>query len=948
MKARIAFFVLNLLSRNFTSAAFGHTRQRHWEPTYNFNLPRDTSNTTVTECGRDALLGNQSCPLNVCCSEFGNCGTTVDFCGKGCQSGCENFTRPACDAETSSGKRTVGYYQSWSINRPCGGVSPEELNVTGFTHINYGFLMFDPTTFAIASADANSTSLITRFTDLKTYNPGLQTWLAIGGWTFNDPGPTQTAFSDMASSPINRSKFILEVTHLMQTYAFDGLDLDWEYPSLPSRGGRPTDTSNLSLLVRELRLALGSQYGLSLTLPASYSSLRAFDLAAMSPHVDFFNLMSYDLHGAWDADTPGMGPFVRPHTNVTEIDAALDLLWRAGVEPEKVNMGLAFYGRSFTLKDTGCGVPNGVCEFAGAGEPGRCSGAEGTLDLREIGEVVERQGLVPTLEREAMVKYVVFNETQWVGYDDAETIAMKRAFADVRCLGGTMVWAMDQVDQRRGCGLPVVKRTVGGNASAIAESFGNDTAACLGQVVTATVPRTLPRAGGSLWSRTAGGACEALSKQYGIATGTLQTLSENAACHMANPFCAPAACALTQVSANTTSASIVTAASNFTSAQLAAWNPNVLGSWTTLTPGQYICTSPPGGWYILAPPPLANSSSSGSGLTANASSTAIVSTSTSTAPEKTQPGIVADCQSYATARAGDTCIAFAAANNIEPAQLYALNSILGANGSACTTQFWADESYCIAGGANANASSTISASSSGTNSPAPCKTQPGIAADYQSFATASKGDTCISFATANGIEVAQLYALNPVLGANGSACSTEFWAEESYCIGAGTNGISVSGGATGVESAPSTSLPGSTDSEASFAAPTSISTTILSNIVGTVTVPTLTLTVSVSASAGSELSTPTSPSAASSSGIAGTVTMPTLAVTMSDSTGCVILASSPVIETSLSTTTVAGGASGSATTATANVTETRSITAFAGSGDTDASSIKYSTATIAS
>lgn len=33
---------------------------------------------------------------------------------------------------------------------------------------------------------------------------------------------------------------------------------------------------------------------------------------------------------------PSTGPYIEPHTNVTEISAALDLLWRAGVTPGKV------------------------------------------------------------------------------------------------------------------------------------------------------------------------------------------------------------------------------------------------------------------------------------------------------------------------------------------------------------------------------------------------------------------------------------------------------------------------------------------------------------------------------------------------------------------------------------------------------------------------------------
>lgn len=39
----------------------------------------------------------------------------------------------------------------------------------------------------------------------------------------------------------------------------------------------------------------------------------------------------YDLHGVWDAE-----PYIAPHTNLTEIDQRLDLLWRAGVSADKV------------------------------------------------------------------------------------------------------------------------------------------------------------------------------------------------------------------------------------------------------------------------------------------------------------------------------------------------------------------------------------------------------------------------------------------------------------------------------------------------------------------------------------------------------------------------------------------------------------------------------------
>jgi chitinase len=32
---------------------------------------------------------------------------------------------------------------------------------------------------------------------------------------------------------------------------------------------------------------------------------------------------------------------------------------------------------------------------------------------------------------------------QWIGYDDARTIARKKSWADNQCFGGTMSWSVD-------------------------------------------------------------------------------------------------------------------------------------------------------------------------------------------------------------------------------------------------------------------------------------------------------------------------------------------------------------------------------------------------------------------------------------------------------------------------------------------------------------------------
>ncbi|KAF5523516.1 Chitotriosidase-1 [Colletotrichum aenigma] len=411
-----------------------------------------TSNCDAkAECGQYGKPGKQICPLGVCCSEFGFCGSTSEFCDAGCQKGfggCGDLKRPSCSKDGGSiNKRSIGYYESWANTRACSAVSPEDLNLDGLTHINFAFVFFDPSSFQIVPMDKNAGTLLNRFTKLKEKKAGLQTWVSVGGWSFNDPGPYQKAFSTMASSAGNRKMFIDGLIKFMESYGFDGMDLDWEYPTADDRGGTADDTANFVLLCKEIKAAFGTRFGYSITLPASYWYLQNFDLAGMQPFVDWFNIMSYDIHGVWDAASKFVGPIVAPHTNLTEIDLGLDLLWRAGLKPEKVVLGQGYYGRSFTLKDPNCNKPNGVCQFSGGAKEGPCSKASGILTLQEIFDIIKEKNLKPQFDEKAGVKWIHWDSDQWVSYDDSQTLMMKKSFANSRCLGGSMIWALDQVDQ---------------------------------------------------------------------------------------------------------------------------------------------------------------------------------------------------------------------------------------------------------------------------------------------------------------------------------------------------------------------------------------------------------------------------------------------------------------------------------------------------------------------
>ena len=150
--------------------------------------------------------------------------------------------------------------------------------------------------------------------------------------------------------------------------------------------------------------------------------------------------MTYDLHGTWDAIDPFIGAIMLAHTNLTEIRQSMDLMWRNKISPAKVNMGIGFYGRSFTASNPNC-IQSG-CQFSSGGLPGQCTQSEGTLSYTEIEQIIATQHPTIIFDQQAAVKIVTWNTDQWVSFDDAQSLALKMDYANSECIGGTMVWAV--------------------------------------------------------------------------------------------------------------------------------------------------------------------------------------------------------------------------------------------------------------------------------------------------------------------------------------------------------------------------------------------------------------------------------------------------------------------------------------------------------------------------
>lgn len=276
------------------------------------------------------------------------CGMTAEFCGE------KKVKRPSCSG--TGVKRVVGYFEGWAPTRRCQSFQPEDVPIGVYTHINFAFAVIDPVSYRIAPSSASDVHLYKQVTDLKKRDKNLKVFIAIGGWSYNDRGPTRETFSNLAADPAKQKVFFKSLVSFMNTYNFDGVDIDWEYPGAKDRGGRGADFENMPVFIGNMRKALQSsgtgRTGVTMALPVAYWYLRHFDIKKVEPHVDFFNMMSYDLHGSWDKTIEWVGPYLNSHTNLTEITEYLDLLWRNDIPPPRQGQhGLGFLHASLHRRE---------------------------------------------------------------------------------------------------------------------------------------------------------------------------------------------------------------------------------------------------------------------------------------------------------------------------------------------------------------------------------------------------------------------------------------------------------------------------------------------------------------------------------------------------------------------------------------------------------------------
>jgi len=289
---------------------------------------------------------------------------------------------------------------------------------------------------------------------LKALYPGLKVVISLGGWTWS------RGFSDAALTPASRATLVQSCIDIYikgnlpiadnaggngtAAGVFDGIDIDWEYPAAPGDVGhiyRPEDTQNYTLLLAEFRRqldALDPNLLLTVATPAGQATYSKMQLDQIHPYLNWINIMSYDLHGAWESSTNFQAHLRLAPGDTTglSVQNAVQGYLAAGVPANKLIVGIPFYGRGWT------GVRN---QNNGLYQPAT-GAAPGTYEAGIEDYKVLKTRAMPSFRDPVTGGFWLYDGNTFWSYDDPQVIQEKMSWLTTLGLRGAMVWSLDGDD----------------------------------------------------------------------------------------------------------------------------------------------------------------------------------------------------------------------------------------------------------------------------------------------------------------------------------------------------------------------------------------------------------------------------------------------------------------------------------------------------------------------
>lgn len=129
------------------------------------------------------------------------------------------------------------------MNRDCLWLKAEKANTNNYTHIHWGFVEIESTSFKVVIKDEHKQwPAFKNLTNVKRI-------VSFGGWAYSTENPGATIMRQAIIG--NRNLFAANVAKFAEDEGIDGVDIDWEYPGVSSANvsARHTSTDQIRLQI---------------------------------------------------------------------------------------------------------------------------------------------------------------------------------------------------------------------------------------------------------------------------------------------------------------------------------------------------------------------------------------------------------------------------------------------------------------------------------------------------------------------------------------------------------------------------------------------------------------------------------------------------------------------------------------------------------------------------
>ena len=398
-------------------------------------------------------------------------------------------------------RKIVGYFPEWAYSSEAQGYfNATDLQWDSLTHIQYSFAMVDPSTNKITLGDKHaaieedfagydlsykgkkveldpSLPYKGHFNVLQTMKksyPDVDLLISVGGWAGS------RGFYTMLDTDAGINTFADSCVDFIRQYGFDGVDIDFEYPSATSQSGNPDDfdlseprrsklNERYNILIKTLREKIdeaakedGKDYLLTAAVTASPCVLGGVSDNSYAKYLDFLSVMSYDYHGGWNEyveHLAGIYPNAEDRETATQIMPTLCMDWAyryyRGVLPsEKILMGIPYYTRGWENVQGGTNGLHGTSKTPASGKYniwGDDLDGDGNLEpagANPLWHVLNLMENDPNLkvywDDTSKVPYVwQNNEKVFLSFENEKSIDARLDYIKDKNLGGALIWVMN-------------------------------------------------------------------------------------------------------------------------------------------------------------------------------------------------------------------------------------------------------------------------------------------------------------------------------------------------------------------------------------------------------------------------------------------------------------------------------------------------------------------------